>query len=188
MNNRDLTRTSIREDYFRWLCDLVGGVTEHQSTSYRGLLYALFEKEFYPFVPNDDNRASDGVFLRDEYTQSEGNTGVKYPIQGPCRVLEMMVALARRCEDDIMYSPEKGDQTRNWFFSMIKNLGLETYTDDNFDFKSQEKIAKVIDNMVDRNYSENGDGGLFPLKNPSQDQRKVEIWFQLVSWLNENCF
>lgn len=186
-------QTSVREDYFRWLADLVEGITEHPSTSYRGLLYVLFEKEFYHTVPNDDNRSSDGITLRQEYISLMGfdkddRKEERLALSGPCRFLEMLIALSRRCEDDVMYDPKKGDQTRNWFFLMIQNLGLDIYYDANFDCTSQANISKVIDIVIDRQYSENGDGGLFPLKNPKQDQRKVEIWFQLVAWLNENCF
>lgn len=191
--NNGYMRSSFKEDYFRWLCGLVGGVTGSPRTSYRGLLYALFEKEFFPLVPNDSNRASDGVKLREEYIQLVQISDSKFSeekldIHGPCRVLEMMVALSRRCEDDIMYKPENGDRTRVWFFSMVKNLGLDIYFDDNFDFESQSYISKVVDTAINRTYSEDGDGGFFPLKNPPLDQRKVEIWYQLISWLNENYF
>lgn len=192
-NNKKQAPSTIKKDYFRWLCDIIEGITDSPRTSYRGLLYTLFEKEFYHFVPNDDNRSSDGVKLREEYIRLKGldkpeRKEERIAIQGICKVLEMMVALAKRCEDDIMYSPENGDRTRVWFFTMIKNLGLDIYYDENFDCKSQANISRVIDIAVNREYSENGDGGFFPLKNPSQDQTKVEIWFQMVAWLNENYF
>jgi hypothetical protein len=31
-----------------------------------------------------------------------------------------------------------------------------------------------------------GSGGLFPLKNPQQNQRTTEIWYQMNAWLMEN--
>ena len=40
--------------------------------------------------------------------------------------------------------------------------------------------------MLAREYSDNGHGGLFPLKNPKKDQRKVEIWYQMTEYINEN--
>lgn len=195
MTSRDTVhiQSAVKEDYFRWLCDIIGGITEYPTTSYRGLLYALFEKEFYHFVPHDDNRSSDGVALREEYITLMGFDGPDHKeerlaLNGPCRVLEMMIALAKRCVDDIMYSPEKGDRTRVWFFHMVKNLGLESCYDANFDFDTQKTISRAVDMAVNREYDEDGNGGFFPLKNPSQDQRQVELWFQLVSWLNENYF
>lgn len=192
-SNRKHDSSAIKEDYFRWLCDIIEGITDNPRTSYRGLLYTLFEKEFYYFIPNDDNRSSDGVRLREEYIQLRNlndpeREEERVAIQGICKVLEMMVALAKRCEDDIMYNPEKGDRTRIWFFSMIKNLGLDIYYDANFDYKSQANISKTIDIAVNREYSKDGNGGFFPLNNPSQDQTKIEIWFQMVAWLNENYF
>ena len=39
---------------------------------------------------------------------------------------------------------------------------------------------------VERRYKRSGEGGLFPLKNAAKDQRKVEIWYQLSSYLLEN--
>lgn len=193
MKNEIHIQHAIREDYFRWLCDGVEAITESPNTSYRGLMYALFDKEYYWSVPHDDNRGLDGVGLRKEYFDLMNFSGPDYKIErlalnGPCRVLEMMIALAKRCEDDIMYNPKKGDRTRVWFFHMIKNLGLEGYYDANFNFETQEKISKVLDMAIYREYDEKGNGGFFPLKGECQDQRKVELWYQLASWLNENYF
>lgn len=185
--------TSIKTDYFRWLCGLIEGITDDPRTSYRGLLYTLFAKDFYCFVANDANRSSDGIYLRQDYLESIGVNDEEHhdervALNGPCRMLEMMVALAKRCEDDIMYDPKKKDRTRDWFFVMIKNLGLDIYTDANFNCESQEAINRVLDCVIERTYTEKGEGGLFPLKNPKRDQRKVEIWFQLAAWLDENFF
>lgn len=190
---RSHIEATIKADYFRWLCGLVEGITEDPRTSYKGLLYTLFAKDFYCFVANDSNRSSDGIYLRREYLEAikanDDEHGVEWTaLTGPCRMLEMMIALAKRCEDDIMYDPKKKDRTRDWFFVMIKNLGLDIYTDANFDYLSQEQINRVLDTVIERTYTKKGEGGLFPLKEPKQDQRKVEIWFQLTAWLNENYF
>jgi hypothetical protein len=37
-----------------------------------------------------------------------------------------------------------------------------------------------------RLYTTSGYGGLFPLEEPKEDQRKVEIWYQMMAYLGEN--
>lgn len=91
------------KNYFNWLCDKVSG-----GENYYFLLKRLFKREFYSIVPNDDNRALDGLELRHQYNDETNNldwaTNIvdgkisDANIDGPCTILEMMIALARRCE------------------------------------------------------------------------------------------
>lgn len=181
--------------YFDWLCEKVGGIENHYF-----LLKRLFKREFYSIVPNDDNRALDGLELRHQY--NDENNCLDWAVNiidgkiadanldGPCTILEMMVALARRCEWGIMHDDELGDRTDFWFWELCKNVGLDKYTDDNFDEHFDIEIDRIVDIVVERRYSKYGKGGLFPLKNYKKndyaDQRNVELWYQLSNWLNEN--
>jgi hypothetical protein len=102
-------------------------------------------------------------------------------LDGPCSVLEMMIALAIRCEENIMDDPLIGDRTRQWFWSMISSLGLSGMTDTRFDNKS---VDRVLETFLDRDYKPNGEGGLFTIKRCEKDLRKVEIWYQLLWYLD----
>lgn len=163
-----------RDLYFDWLFRKVC----EEGATYRRLLLYLFDREFTYILPMDSHRASDGVYLR--YTFERENPGAETP-NGPCSVLEMMIALASRCEDDIMDDPSIGNRTKQWFWEMATNLGLRRMTDDRFD---EHYVKDRIDILLSRNYKPNGEGGLFFIPECKRDLRTVEIWYQLMWYLN----
>ena len=65
------------------------------------------DREFYWFVNNDDNRASDGQYLRILFEQEMHDNNYFGDINVPCTMFEMLIALAMRI-DDILYDSERG--------------------------------------------------------------------------------
>jgi len=132
----------------------------------------------------DNNRAEDGIDLRfrfgyeHNYIRSKID---KYLDTGPCSILEMMISLSFRCED-IMSDPEYNNRLDQWFWNMLKSLGLHTMDDDRF---NPNKIDKTIMIFLNRDYQPNGQGGLFTLKKPKYDLRQAEIWYQMCWYLDE---
>lgn len=167
----------INDEYFNWLCELIDSRRFAKSVSYRKLLMHLHNIEFTWFVPHDDNRADDGVQLRRRYALVQNDMSLTRHISGPCSVLEMMVALAVRCET-IMDDTLMGDRTGQWFWGMIHNLGLSPMNDSKFD---RDFVDDVIARLLNREYEPDGNGGLFTVKHYPRDMRTVEIWCQL-SW------
>lgn len=167
----------VNDEYFEYLCGLVDTMRFAKQNSYRKLLIYLHNIEFTWFVPNDDNRADDGIQLRRRFALSRNDIGLQRYLNGPCSVLEMMVALALRCED-WMDNTDFGNRTGQWFWGMINNLGLSSMRDSNFDRKY---IDDVIARLLNREYEPDGKGGLFTVKHCNHDLRTVEIWCQL-SW------
>ena len=102
-------------------------------------------------------------------------------LDGPCSILEMMVALAIRCEEGIMDDPDIGDRTGQWFWGMVTNLGLGSMSDENFDRKY---VDEVIERFLNRKYDPDGRGGLFRVRNCKYDLREVEIFHQLCWYLD----
>lgn len=133
--------------------------------------------EFTYTIPKDENRADDGIRLRRRFALQYQNVyDADIYLDGPCSVLEMMVALALRGEETIMDDPLLGDRTGQWFWGMVTNMGLGSMVDERFN----EKIAdEIIRRMVDREYEPNGKGGLFTV-NRGLDMRDVEIWYQFM--------
>ena len=174
------TPNEVANLYFEWLC-LEVGVGE----DYWTMMGFLFNREFTWSISNDDNRAADGLALRERFVE-ESAFMEEVDISGPCSVLEMMVALAERMDMDIMYDPELGDRSAEWFWVMVTNLGLDRYDDGSLDSKTGEEIDHILDVLVGRTYFMNGTGGLFPLKNPVFNQRRVEIWYQMNAYIIEN--
>lgn len=173
---------NVVDEYFEWLYDYVCGDRYSEKLSYRKLLTFLHETEFTYIMPNDENRAKNGINLRWIFSLKTGieyNEVQKY-IDGPCSVLEMLIALAMSCED-IMDDPSVGDRTGQWFWRMITNLGLGSMFDSRFD---ERFVEDVISKFLYREYEPNGKGGLFTIRGCDVDLRTVEIWHQLCWYLD----
>lgn len=170
----------LDELYFRWLYSQVGSVKQkNPARTYWSLLKQLFTKEFVWIIPNDDNRLEDGRDLRYEFVDEQNLDDVEPEWLGlGCSMLEMLIALANRL------SFEDDQPADAWFWKLIENLGLRGFTD-RYPY-DEEIVDEILDNVIWRTYEEDGRGGLFPLKHPNQDQRDVEIWYQLSAYLLEN--
>lgn len=161
-------KSRLEDGYFDWLCNQIYGDEEHHK-----LLELLFEVPYEWTLPMDENRAKDGIWLRKEYCSDIGMEAFSLNFLGNCRMLEMLIALAIRIENDTMYDPDMGDRTSLWFWFMIGNLGLYDMDDESFnrDFVTQ-KLEKLQQN-------------LFPLKKNSRGEN-LEISHRKDLWLMEN--
>lgn len=168
---------SLDEQYLKWLCGQVGPINlRNPSHTFWNLMGQLYTKEFAWYVPNDDNRLEDGLLLRDEFGKASDDPWW----DEPCSVLEMLIALARRL------AFEDGGEPASWFWELLENLGLSEFNDRSFFTEDQRfDIDERLENMIHRRYSYSGQGGLFPLEHPHEDQREVEIWYQLSAYLSE---
>ena len=173
---------AINNAYFDWMYETVCKNRFPKSISYRKLLMRLHTIEFRYYLTRDSARYDDGLDLRYRfgYVCREYRDAERY-IEGPCSVLEMMVALAIRCEESIMDNPKLGDRTAQWFWGMITNMGLGSMDDEKFD---RECVDSIVNRFLDRQYEPNGKGGLFTIRNCTDDLREVEIWWQLCWFLD----
>lgn len=169
----------IDEQYFRWLYEQVADSDiKNPKHTYWKILKLLYIKEFVWFVPNDDNRVADGRDLRQEFIEQQKITGVDESwMRLGCSVFEMMVALARRLAFETDFDPDI------WFWEMMSNLGLWQWNDKSA--MDAAYVDEVLERLIWRTYKHNGEGGLFPLEGPCEDQRRVELWYQLSAYLLE---
>lgn len=166
----------LEEAYFNWLYSKVAYVeVPTPSLSYHKLLQELYNTEFVWLLSGDDNRAEDGVDLRSEFLQQSGMTSDPDWECIGCSVLEMLIAFSRKA------SFQTGDTPRDWFWIFLHNLELDALSDNKHAIKRTTK--DILDIFIWRTYDYNGLGGLFPLENPEEDQRKVEIWYQFCAYL-----
>lgn len=172
----------LESDYFDWLYELMHDDGPTEITSFRKLLSHLHRVEFTYSIPKDYNRARDGIDLRYRYGLENHVKDAEDRIIGPCSVLEMMVALALRCEETIMDNPKYGNRTRQWFWQMIRTLGLNGMTDVSYD---EELVDEAIRIFLNREFEPDGRGGLFKVRDDQCDMRKLEIWLQLNCYLKE---
>ena len=172
----------IINDYFNWMYDMV---CINQSKTYYDLFQFLNQVEFVAIIPMDTNRSEDGRNFRYRFGYETGIPS--YQITDsfgptPCSVLEMMVALAHRCEEQIMRDTNYGDRTSIWFWGMIQTLGLDDMYDGNFD---SLRASHVMYRFLNRTYEPNGRGGLFEIHDGSRDMRQIDIWYQMCFYLEE---
>lgn len=169
----------LDELYLRWLYSQVGSVkTRIRARTFWGLFRQLYSTEFVWWVPNDDNRAMDGIRLRLEFMEDHDIESVDENWLGlGCSFLEMLIALSRRL------AFEGGGEPLEWFWVLIRNLEMIDYTD--AQENSADEISEKVNRVIWRLYKRNGIGGLFPLRSSKQDQTEVEIWYQLNAYLLE---
>lgn len=175
-------RDEIYDQYFDWLCSIVN----ISSISYEKLLRLLHRVKFRYVNSRDRNRAEDGVDLRFRFAKNRTdltrNVVSDWHDEEPCSVLEMMIALAIRAEEQIMDDPQVGNRTTQWFWGMVFSLGLNGMSDDMFDLI---EARNIIERFLDREYSPDGRGGLFTINNCDYDLRDIEIWTQLCWYLDK---
>lgn len=178
----------LRSEYKSWLIQKATDLLS-EFGNYKELCEYFHSKIFYWKIDADANRAKDGTYLRimfsdesDEFSYRDISIYLNSD-QFPCTLLEMMVALAIRCEKYIMQDPDYGDRTHLWLFGMINSLGLDVMTDGHMDISAADMI---IDRLLERNYLPNGKGSLFSndILNPTEDFTKLEIWYQLNWYLS----
>ena len=172
----------INSEYFEWLYALVCDDGGSEYTSFRRLLTLLHDIEFIYSIAKDANRAEDGLNMRYRFAyEHAGIRNAEAYLTGPCSVLEMMVALALRCEENIMDDPAMGNRTGEWFWRMMHTMGLNGMTDVYF---NKTKAEDIVYRFLERRYEPDGKGGLFRIKNCVRDLRDVEIWYQLCWYLD----
>lgn len=172
----------VKNDYFDWLYNYVCKGRAHQKVSYRKLFTFLHQIEFTFIIPNDINRARDGVDLRYRFATIHRDNTIMDILDGPCSVLEMIIALSIRCEETIMDHTRYGDRTGQWFWNMMANLGIGLMSDEIFD---ERLVEDIIYDFLARRYEPDGKGGLFYIKGCEDDLRDLEIWTQLCWYLDK---
>mgnify|MGYP000765349804 CR=1 FL=1 len=159
-----MTEIELNNEYFEWMCQLVCNERYSRRLSYQKLLRHLHNIDFQYMLPMDGNRAEDGIDLRYRFgyeKEYEGLMIASYLDNRPCSVLEMLIALAFRCEEHIMTDPDIGNRMGQWFWNMIVSLGLGSMSDSRFDAAYTDD---VISRFMNRKYKRNGEGGLFTVE------------------------
>lgn len=141
--------------------------------------------EFRAKLPADENRGTDGLQLRVEFMVLHGEFGSSTN-RGACTMLEFLIAISRKMSF-MMSGNAGGHHTEYYFWKLIVNLGLNKLTDDKWEYLNGEFFCEdAIYRLQNRLFDWDGNGGLFPLRNPKEDQRMVEFWYQMHAYLNEN--
>ena len=161
--------------YLNWLYSLV---ERKEDSTYVRLLSQMYRTPFIFFVPNDDNRADDGIQLRKQFIRENGFDIVDEWFDEDCSVLEAIIGLANR----MSYQSDETESEAFWH--ILRNLGIDESFDD--DLLDPYLLDDILNRFIWRNYDADGFGGLFPLEDPQQDQRDVELIYQMYAYVIEN--
>lgn len=176
----------LAEDYFSWLYARVFRIRDLDSTqSYSIVCDRLNRFEFNTRVPHDDNRAAEGISLRNEfldnYHKHVDADEKRRLLHSPASVFEVLVALAERSAFHVEVSGI------TWFEIFLKNLKIAMYYDRAYKPQDVFRIDRAIEKFNDRRYTSLGRGGIFPLNRPAdEDQRQVELWYQFATYTRQN--
>jgi hypothetical protein len=140
------------------------------------ILFQLHEIEFSSPIEADANRAQDGLALRDEYwnlvMDQADPQGPLYPFfQRQASCLEVIIGLCIRM--DFIKQKSIGE----YFKALVLNLDLQTVDVDHNE--------RTIKKWLVRDIKPNGEGGLFPMNWNQEDQRGLELWYQMQQYLAE---
>lgn len=168
----------LTEDYFRWLEPQIREEHNNPGKTYEGVLRLMFEKEFVWLVPNDHNRAADGLDLRSEFCYDNDLDLDRLQDIGPASFLEVLIGLSRRL------SFAATGQAPGWAWQLMSNLELHKIADP-MSRRKAKQADDILEACIWRTYTPDGQGGFFPLAWPNEDQRKVELWYQMAAYIDE---
>jgi hypothetical protein len=177
-------RLEVKTVYFDWLYDIIFRIRDEESeASFIHVCEYLHRVQFNDRIPNDDNRSAYGINLREEFALA-ANIGLEayselYSIGPKASLFEMLVGLARQAN----FIVDVGLET--WFREFLANLKLTVFNDARFRPVDALKMERIIRKFNERAYKANGEGGIFPLKNPEGDQRQIEVWYQMSAYILE---
>lgn len=171
--------TQIEQEYYVWLVTQIA--LPNNGSVFHELLSRMHSTEFLwngdHVVAGDHNRVEDARELRREF--AGGRKLNVIPTADGVSFLEVLIGLSRRT------AYADGEQDAPWWaWKLVKNLRLNRMTDP-IAPGQMHRIDLILEALVWRTYRDDGLGGFFPLKNPRQDQAKVEIWYQMNAYLIE---
>lgn len=177
------------EEYYRWLISLISPPPTLTTYIHRYgmLLFELWRREFAWFdaYEGEESRAMDGKTLRDQFIMDFDRTPDAVP-QGPCTVLEMLIAFALRIDTQV-HDWRLGNRPWEWIEMFIDNLGLGELVDCHINpVRDAGYINARLETWMAHDIGRKGEGGLFRFKKPLLTIGNLDNWAQMNRWIIEN--
>lgn len=176
-------------EYYTWLISLIDPPKQVVSSirQHGMLLFELWKREFYWFDShaNEEARAMDGKTLRDQFLMDFDMTPNKVP-QGPCTVLEMLIAFALRIDTQV-HDWRLGNRPWEWIEMFVNNLGFCDLIDQDINpVRDAGYINARLETWMTHQLGQRGEGGLFRFKRPILTINDMDNWAQMNRWIIEN--
>lgn len=175
-----MNKSNAENAYVTWLVQRMNVVEEK---NYGMLLRELYRKEFYAIVKYDEDRGADGVALREVWADEVDYRG---PLSfGPPRVLETIIGISLRIEDQIFGGPwaDKWDH-KMIFWDLINNLGLLDY-DGVLSNGDYEIVGTVLDQFLSKPSHRDTFANIFTFSVTPGNLRKMNLWGQMHAYIAE---
>jgi hypothetical protein len=171
---------STNLDYIEWLkttrCDL------DPHNQYCLLFRDLSALNFVSIVDFDHNRIYEALYYREAYT---GDTALPHDTVS---MLEIIRTMAIKCEE-VSFDAEHTNTVTEWFWQLLGNVGLDKFVDlDYHDLGGGEVVRNILCKIILRSYDHAGVGGLFPLRYPTENQRFIDLFYQMRAYVEENYY
>ena len=169
-----------KNDYLSFLFKLVDATCVIEDQNNMIPIMALFTTPYRVRRVNDQNRIFDAHKNREAYINLYGVRD-HVPVwldEDPISVLEVFIALAVRVGEEIISSSTDRYASGELFEAMFYNMPIHNISMDETYFN--------VERFVKGHMDINGYGGPFPLRHVNEDQRKVELWSSMSSYLTEN--
>lgn len=176
--------------YYKWLINIITPPDNVPSSirNYGILLYALWRRDFFWFnrYEREEDRASDGVSLRERYMVENDLTPDAIP-NGPCNVLEMLIAFAIRI-DNATHDWTIGFRPWDWIVMFIDNLELADLTDANIQPSDDGYIINRLEKWMSHDIGVHGEHSLFRFRVPvtKAEIERMTNWDMMQYWIIES--
>ena len=193
----------VKDSYFNYLLSLISSDEIDARQDYYNLCTLLFDTEYTVLNPMDNNRANDASTLRERWLdnirvkderlkQEYANDVVVTPIS----VLEVLIALCVKVEDQILANPDVDYIAAKLFWELMDNLvkygtfgtaykkASDILTDEKWCTFTEDAMKASIKKVVTRTYHEDGRGGLFPIDKCKTNQRKMHLWANCMYYIS----
>lgn len=161
------------QDYFDWLRKMVN-LDEPANDI---MAYTLYNTAFGSVIDGDENRAEDGIELRDKYVDETHNYDLQVSHM-ECNMLEFIIALAARL-DYVTYNHKLGVQIAKWAHVYLDNLRV-LYNQD------ADNISYRIVVLLSGSYDDYGNNGIFSFSKPIKNLSAKPYWDQMNLFVSEN--
>lgn len=168
----------LKASYFDWLVDLV------RMQENLIMMRTLHSIEFYALIDLDNNRGEDGKQLREVFAEKHPEFGNYEALNGPCTMLEMMIALCIRMEE-IARKTTFQKLLCHFFTEICTNLGI-------FNCKNPDEISEKVHCFLEKKPLKGRFVSFFwhnvsflKSKMTQEYLEKTEIWYQMQAYLQE---
>ena len=174
------------DEYLDWLLTLVNtGLRYHklplEYEKRSSMIKILFETRWSPLQSDDKLCYMDAIALREDFMERNDVLEDELHMVDKCTVLELLISLSVKLDEDPILSPQIGCRPGDWFVTMLKNIYLWPCEDETMDEEwSDTSIKQTLDIFVNRKYRDDGRGGnIFITNEPKhQDYTLIGLWKQ----------